>query len=184
MTRLEELRLEHVKLQKDYAKFLLNKLSLLDPDVMVAGGAPRDWDDNKPAKDLDIYIQGIKGESTWSLAYRVNRILIELDIQMRRNEDPNYVDYTNKNGVAAVYNLSNVAVPTQLIICDMYQHEMINLFDCSLSMLWMSDSGFIHKKPEYTVSRKYKTYFLKTTADNEYKERIRSKFPDYKEVLV
>ena len=45
-----------VQEQKDIGKELLEKLYLLDPCVVIAGGAARDWYLGNKANDLDIYL--------------------------------------------------------------------------------------------------------------------------------
>ena len=183
MTRLEEINKERIELQKQFACVLLERLLIVDPDVVVAGGAPRDWDNDRQAKDLDIYIQGKEYESTWSVAHRANRVLSTLGFSVSRQESSDY-DYLGQNGIAAVYDLKEVMVPAQLIICSVSQNKVIDMFDCSTSKIWMSPYGYVHKSPEYTVGKKYKTYFLKEETKHEYKERMRNKFPNYKEVIV
>lgn len=42
--------------QKEIALEVLHKLEAVDPACILAGGAPRDWFFNKPAKDLDFYV--------------------------------------------------------------------------------------------------------------------------------
>lgn len=42
--------------QQEIGRRILTDLSALDPCVIIAGGAPRNWMQGLPAKDLDIYI--------------------------------------------------------------------------------------------------------------------------------
>lgn len=46
----------NIKEQMQYADGLLAKLEVVDPYVILAGGAPRDWHMGKEANDLDFYI--------------------------------------------------------------------------------------------------------------------------------
>lgn len=43
--------------QRDIAVKVLEKLSLVDPNAVLAGGAVRDWRFNLPATDLDFYLR-------------------------------------------------------------------------------------------------------------------------------
>lgn len=45
-----------IEQQKSIADEVLKKLTALDPNAILAGGAPRDWAFNKSANDLDIYL--------------------------------------------------------------------------------------------------------------------------------
>ena len=49
--------METVEDQKQLAQSVYNKLTIIDPRCLLAGGTPRDWYFDKPAKDLDFYIQ-------------------------------------------------------------------------------------------------------------------------------
>ena len=42
--------------QQEVAKYVLQKLEIIDPCCILAGGAPRDWDLGTPANDLDFYL--------------------------------------------------------------------------------------------------------------------------------
>lgn len=41
--------------QNVVAKKVLEKIKIVDPYVILAGGAPRDWYFGNPCNDLDIY---------------------------------------------------------------------------------------------------------------------------------
>jgi len=48
---------ERIQKQKEVANFFLNKLEMLDPNIICAGGAPRDWSLGKEASDIDIFMR-------------------------------------------------------------------------------------------------------------------------------
>lgn len=62
MTTLEE--------QKDISFEVLSKLKLIDDSAIIAGGAPRNWDQGDLAKDIDVYLR-------WNVerTYRVYQML-------------------------------------------------------------------------------------------------------------
>lgn len=47
-----------IKEQQNVADSILKKLSAIDENVILAGGAPRDWYFNHTATDLDFYLKG------------------------------------------------------------------------------------------------------------------------------
>lgn len=55
-----------IKEQQNVADSILKKLSAIDENVILAGGAPRDWYFNHTATDLDFYLKG-NGWSTQML---------------------------------------------------------------------------------------------------------------------
>ena len=56
--------------QKDISFEVLSKLKLIDDSAIIAGGAPRNWDQGDLAKDIDVYLR-------WNVSrtYRVYEML-------------------------------------------------------------------------------------------------------------
>lgn len=46
-----------IKKQKKLATEVLDKIFIMDPDVQIAGGAPRNWAYDKPARDIDVFFR-------------------------------------------------------------------------------------------------------------------------------
>lgn len=45
-----------IKTQKQIGAMVLDQLSIIDPNCIIAGGAPRNWDMGKVANDIDVYL--------------------------------------------------------------------------------------------------------------------------------
>jgi hypothetical protein len=61
--------MSEIEQQKEVALKVLKKLSVLDPQAILAGGAVRDWYFEKPAKDLDFYVDVTNSNYQQSVAF-------------------------------------------------------------------------------------------------------------------
>jgi len=66
-----------IKEQQVLAQELLEKLEIIDPTCILAGGAPRDWYLGKECNDLDFYLH-IKHEALHSILHRFKRLKLEV----------------------------------------------------------------------------------------------------------
>lgn len=77
-----------IDLQQNIAREVLNKLEIIDPACILAGGAPRDWFFDKPCNDLDFYLY--LGDCTVSnLDARLKRLGFK-GIKVLGHDDPTY----------------------------------------------------------------------------------------------
>ena len=78
-----------IKQQQEFATEIYSKIQTIDPDVYLAGGAPRDWWFGIPARDLDFWMSvpsDLEGE------YYTDHLL-----SVMRSLFPNY-QFFNKTG--------------------------------------------------------------------------------------
>lgn len=151
-------------------------------DAMVLGGAPRDWLHNNAAKDLDIYI-----EYSGSLMDMVERIKRALFLQPHELQDVTSTsDYLkNKdNGVLYVFNVVNLAVPVQIIICDRPPLKMLEVFHGSLSQTYAYhnvDSGNldVRSSSTFVLGKRFLVHFVRKTDDPVYISKVTRKYPQY-----
>ena len=64
-----------IQIQQVIAKEVLEALEILDPNCILAGGAPRDWYLGKPAKDLDFYFQGLTDSALGKVIRQLSKVL-------------------------------------------------------------------------------------------------------------
>lgn len=77
-----------INTQKEVSFEVLKTLKMIDDSALVAGGAPRNWEEGKLAKDIDLYLRwNVEGQG------RMVQYLHELispDIKMESNVDCTY----------------------------------------------------------------------------------------------
>ena len=119
----------NIEQQKQIAAELLERLSLVDPHCILAGGAPRDWYLNAPANDLDIYFVS-SAVTTGSVRKQIEKVIgddgeIRKDIQ--HHTSPLYktmsrlkrIFYVNYKGIDVQFMELNERGDTYKIVRDM-----------------------------------------------------------------
>ena len=164
-----------VEEQKEYALKILERLSIIDPDIVIGGGAPRDWHFGRLAKDFDIYVQGKTFEDYLSVGNRIEKLGIKL-----KDVTASSPEYTGKsdNGVLGVYNVVNLYHPVQIIVCDRFPSQMVNTFMTSISKIYMTKYGNTYKDSTFDIGKEYNCIFIEENADPKYINKILQKFPN------
>lgn len=177
----------NIQEQKAIGKELLEKLYILSPSVVIAGGAARDWYLGQEARDLDIYLsyranQPIHGNG----AIIANWLGIDekdfktLGVQFDENKDQSETYAINPN-VRCVYEFEYKGMTVQII--NMHT-EYVNVSDFCLSICqaWTKDCERIYTTKDFNYSVKnrviYKTgeiYLEKA----RYIDKMKSRFPEY-----
>lgn len=170
--------------QRLTADNLMEKLRLLDPTCVVAGGCVRDWFTNKPGKDIDIFMYD-GGYPSGTNKSRIEKVVgIKLD-----NLSKEYTNSVTDNHISAVFE-------------GYYENQLINI------ILWKKKtfnvtSSFpaynvkMHYLPEYQGNKlrwldsfigfSYiycKEIYVDKSINHKYWEKLRSKFPDCKIIKV
>lgn len=175
-----------IKAQKTCAYSVLKMLKVIDNDVVIAGGAPRDWLFDRQAKDIDVYLRGINGESNFDFANRISQALDNSRVEDVTSTNE-YVLNMN-NGVLGVFNVHSCYLPVQVIRCDRAPLGMLATFHCSLSKAFALPSGIdnnlsISGNWEFDLSRKYHMNMIKKDFDPKYISKIQQKFPNFTQVF-
>ena len=177
----------NVQEQKDIGKELLDKLSILDPCVVIAGGAPRDWYLGKEANDLDIYLSyhpnltlGTNAKVIEDLLCLGKNNLETLGVQFDENKDRN-TEYAINPDVRCVYEFDYKGIKVQII--NMHtEFVKVEDFCFSICQAWTKDCERIHVTNDFKYSVDHKIVF-KTghfySQKGVYVEKIKNRFPEY-----
>lgn len=122
--------------QKRVAKEILEKLSIIDPYAILAGGAPRDWYFDEEAKDLDFYYytqERTMGASSKQLEFFFPKVIPSL------REDGDWKLYEHMPGLKRVWNTTIEGIPVQFIQMDSEETrrnvvENMDVSICKISM--------------------------------------------------
>ena len=170
--------------QKKIADKVLDKLFIVDPYAIVAGGAARDWYFGKEAKDIDVFFYI---NNKYTIDTRDN--LIEcLGFELQKVGDTAELEalgYRTNPNINSVYNMLGFETPVQLILMNMPTRNcVIDRFPLSLCKAWYKNSTkgvVLHKDFRDSVKHKalFKTNDLYANGD-KYLLKIRDRFPEYK----
>ena len=156
--------------QKKIADEILTKLSIIDDNVILAGGAPRDWSFTKPASDLDFYI---KKSNDLNL---LPKILPSGDMLV--------VDGTEYepllDSIVNVYRTNYKGMSVDVVIMPPDTVDYIDHFTNNLCKIYYTN-GELHTTPYFEMAMKSKTMDIKLPIHlRRHINKMILKFPDYK----
>jgi len=145
--------------QKRIAKDIMDKVKIIDPYAILAGGAPRDWYFGNLCNDLDIYyystgqtISVAKGQleclfpdhSITNLSERYENSVVQ---------DEHMSMYNSMKFIRRVFETTVDGVRVQFIQLseDRRQFDVVNAMDVSICQCWYN-----HYKDEIILSRNFK----------------------------
>jgi len=170
-----------------YKKLITEVSPLFYKYSIVAGGYLRDWDHDRPIKDMDIFIpqQGMLDDEKADL---INAVGDHKDIQYVGGEDGDYDDED-----IAVYNMKGFALPVQIIfdIEANTKMEVVSKFHNSLSKIFFNPvTNDVVKFNEYRIATKSKINVYRVSEEDrltsnftsleKHRNRMIKKYPDYK----
>lgn len=177
----------NIQEQKDISKKLLIKLSILDPCVVIAGGAPRDWVLGREANDLDVYLSyhpkltlGSNKESIARALGIDSDDIKTLGVQFDENVD-RQTEYVVNPDVRSVYEFEYIGMKVQVI--NMHTEFVdVTEFCFSICQAWTKDCERIHVTPDFQYSVDHKIVF-KTghfySQKGAYIDKMKNRFPEY-----
>jgi hypothetical protein len=163
--------------QKDIAYDILQKLKVFDNNIVLAGGAVRDWYNNKPADDLDIYIQYFDVD-------KVIEGLPYLGLKLHMVKTSSLLDnYEKAWYLTDVLEIMYQNQKIQLMIVGVPTEGILKEFPINITRATMDkDRNFYYSK-EFLLGFKEKTIEnildYRYNNDHKYIQKIKSKFPDW-----
>lgn len=175
----------HINRQKNEARDLLDRLTLLDPSCAVLGGAPRNWHLGHLANDIDIFLylpRNIQGQGQLRLTLKR---LTGHDWKILQGDDGAAYEYKANAQVQDVYQ---AVLPSgqhvQVIRCSNYALAQVPFFPLSISQCqWHPEEDQVLGTKAFDQSVKHKVIWK--TLDHypdshKYILKIRKQFPEHK----
>jgi hypothetical protein len=169
----------NIKKQKEIAKELLDKLEVVDPYVILAGGAPRDWYLGEKANDLDFYVH-VKDEPAWASKYRLSKLGLTCT-QMNKTISERVPLYESMEHLRFIYEGDYKGMKYQVMF--MSEHtfsSVVPKFGASVCEAYWK-GGDIIVTNSFLLSHYTKTLFKKDnyTAKESHISKMLKKYPDY-----
>ena len=132
---------------------------------VIAGGALRDLDNDRPVKDVDIFFTAIDHHAWYKT---VNRVCGELEVALDMSNKSNKDEYRQRGGVitgGGVFSYKGFVF--ELIGNDprKYEyprgevsHEIVDTFDVGLARISADETGRVIKTDEYLHDQVYKQF--------------------------
>jgi hypothetical protein len=176
-----------VENQKIIAQQVMKLVEIIDPTCIVAGGAPRDWYMQKPAKDVDIFVNSPYSYSNCSfLIEQLKALGIEAKPAIYNSLDASI--YRKNPDIAGVLDFEFMQVKFQVILCRKGTYSMLDSFPFGICQAWWkpSISEAIRTTKAFDRSLKHKALVRLQEAygnDDFFVKKIKEKFPDWKYYL-
>ena len=168
-----------IKKQQAVADRALVMSYLIDPFAIVAGGAPRDWYFNKPAKDIDLFFS-VKDHVQIHIINEMLKIAgFEVDSSKAADDLPDW--YNHNPNIRAVFNAQIDDVDVQLILVKDSPFKVVNQFPLSICKAWYKN-GQIQTDKDFNITVKHKSIFKTNTLyaqGNAYLKKVLDKFKDF-----
>lgn len=180
---------DQITLQKQVADKVLDRLEIIDPSCIVAGGAPRDWVMGKPASDIDIFIRVPEPHMTATLK-QIRKALGSTDIseaaynKMTERVSPD----TNTDKVAQLYrtnpdilfvfNAEVDGVNCQIICMKVPTYQVVDKFPFGICKVWYKN-GTIRTTKAFDLALTLKVLVLTGELYNNedfYVKKMKEKF--------
>lgn len=168
--------------QKLIAEQILAKLVAIDPRVVLAGGAVRDWILGREATDLDFYIHTPTWRSYADVTRQINAVGLKISKTM--TDEMISENYATNPWLRIVFNIEGYDIPVQIMgMSEAVETTVVPKFAISLSKAWWTGGDKLHSTWEFDKSVKHKIFWMQgeVYGDNgKYIKKIMGKFPDYK----
>ncbi len=170
-----------IESQKDIANLVYEKLQAIDPQCVLAGGAPRDWYFGNPANDLDFYFCST-GSTVASVEKQFKKVGLENVVP---TDCPHQSElYQSMEGLVRIWDTTVAGMKVQLIQMDRPEHrwKVVDNMDVSVCKVWYSQKGQICLHQDFKLTVASGIMFLKENyrwADKHGKkmvERFENKF--------
>ena len=158
--------------QQSIASGLFQILSIIYPDIILAGGAPRDWWFDRPASDLDFYAHGVSLSTLPTIALAGNNLKLCTDV---------YGDVAEEMGVDKTYNFIYKNTPVQLMNVNkpVDPDKLINSMSTGLSKSWFDKDMRHHRSAEFNFCILTKQIVIKPNTYKPHLDKIKGKFPGW-----
>ena len=163
--------------QQEVAKYVLQKLEIIDPCCILAGGAPRDWDLGTPANDLDFYLYLGHNSVSWTMEHQIKAIGFPDARQIGRDSEDSNIYESNPN-IVRVYETHVKGVKVQFIILSRPTYGIVETFPFNMCQAWWKGDK-IHTSKAFQIGKKLGILYKcgETYAEQDrYVEKIKARF--------
>ena len=170
-----------IQKQMEVADDVLDKLYLIDPYAILAGGAVRDWYFNKEASDLDIFFYSPQSKTMSVMDSLLLKAGLQIDFVKAGKSIPDW--YKKNPDLKCIYEMTINNTKVQLIrMTRPTFRSVVTNFPLSICDAWYKN-GESHYGKHFTRSNEhnciYKTNEIYAD-EHQYIQKILAKFPDMK----
>ena len=179
---------ETVEDQKYVAKRLLQILTPIDPNAVVAGGCPRDWWQNKMGNDIDIYMV-LPDECEEVNKKRLESVGIYATLM--RDGTSGHDSYSTMESLIRIWEFEFMGMEVQIMVLSISNrwldptlspvtYLIENSFGSTVSMIYFDGDKVIPSLP-FLISQETKSIYKRLGDSGKCKhiKKMQEYFPDY-----
>lgn len=172
--------MNNIETQKGIAEDILDRLELLDPYCILAGGAPRDWFLGKEANDLDFYVNllPMRNEEEEATLNRLLGLVVSRLADTSRKES----EYNCMKHLKRIYEFKYKGQDCQIMVMDTPTFKsVIDHFGTSICKVWFK-RGRIHPTLDFLMSLRLKCIYKQNNynAKEKHVSKMVERFPNYR----
>jgi hypothetical protein len=147
--------------QQSIATELINKLRAIDPYVIVAGGAPRDWHFGDEAKDLDLYLH-LSGKTNTFRERQLKAAIGDVVTKWTKRGDYNDDLYRTMKFLHSIYELEYKGIKVQImsLLDEGDTFKVVDAMSCSICKAWWTPERGVVREQDFKLTEKTNTIFL------------------------
>lgn len=186
--------------QQDVSFKVLHGIKMLiDNEAIIAGGAPRNWDQGKEANDIDLYMRSLQTSNTSRFRFQIENAL-EQELEWVQDVDMNKYQFGIDIKILKIVGFKLDGVLFQLIVCSPAQEwgnfktKIVYHMDIGINRIyadWYSkiDKGCLIRTRAYhkDVDNKTLTLYKDCMTDEQLRHcmkvhlpKMQSYYPEYK----
>lgn len=179
--------MNEINLQKTITDKVLKTLKIIDNEAFVAGGAPRNWKECRPANDIDVYMRWHGNCTVKTFIQNLQKLLEGSVERMDSIEECNYSFTGEGFSVKKIINFKYETVLFQIIVIldeeptKNFQSRIINHIDTGINRIgWCThrDTRFILTNDYLKdVENKTLTVFTEGSTDQQIGHCLRRHLP-------
>lgn len=152
-----------IEKQKQVAIDIYEKLRLIDPHCILAGGAPRDWYFGEKAKDLDYYF--VSTASTIHATRKQIESVLGVGVSLLMDKEGHLDNdlYKTMPNLTRIWEFEYEGEKVQLIQLSKLgaQWQVVNNMDISICKLWFTPERGVKLHSDFKLTLASKTMFVK-----------------------
>lgn len=152
----------NIQEQKLIATEIISKLRAIDPYVILAGGAPRDWSMEEEASDLDFYLH-MSGKTNSFREAQLKAAFGDIGCKWSKNGDWSTNDlYKTMKFLHSIWETDFKGIKIQIMnLCDESDtFKVVDAMSCSICKVWWTPERGIVKSPDFKLTAKTGFMFL------------------------
>ena len=168
----------NVERQKEIAQAVMQRLEIVDPFCILAGGAPRDWFFGKVATDLDFFVYLGSNHSKRIVEKQIGALF---NVGEVKSGEKMPLNYRLNPHLMHVFQIDGFDIPVQIMVMkEPTFYSVVDYFPLSICKAWWKH-GVLRTHWDFLDGVRANCIFKTSVEygkDNQYIAKVLAKFPE------